>query len=401
MKFSILIILIFTLGLTAFGQTFFSNWEKVPTIFNGNDFETIYSSLLLSRKFFEKDEFETTAKFIERINNPENIDLGNNLTAANTLFFVYKPSPKDYSFANRLFSEYDADNEDLKVTIGMAFVSAYIDVATTNVRRLDFSATTVKSPTMKSEGVYNGENAFGVKRTIEKFRGNTFSLAIANIKNFREADSLNQLFPLRVSLKLPAIQAKSVKNNLAVAFTTKLIFPYYGIGSTEVKPTINEPVDITSYNQFLVGNVSEIWLFDKVSGTIYLKLTAKQIVTKKDESQQVQSVPEKAQNIKENSQEIPKKIPRTISGGVINGKAIKLVKPIYPKSAKATKASGAVNVQVELDEAGNVVSAKAVSGHPLLAEAAEEAARQSKFAITNLSGEPVRVTGVIVYNFLP
>ena len=147
--------------------------------------------------------------------------------------------------------------------------------------------------------------------------------------------------------------------------------------------------------------MSEIWLFDKVSGTIYLKLTAKQIITKKDESQQVQSVPEKVQNTKENSQEIPVKISRTISGGVINGKAIKLVKPIYPKSAKATRASGAVNVHVELDEAGNVVSAKAISGHPLLAEAAEEAARQSKFAITNLSGEPVRVTGVIVYNFIP
>jgi len=226
MKFSILIILILALGLTAFGQTFSSNWEKVPTAFNGDDFETIYSSLLLSRKFFEKDEFETTAKFIERINNPANINLGNNLTAANTLVFVYKPSPNDYSFGNRLLSEYDADNEVLKVTIGMAFASAYIDAATTNIRKLDFSATTVKSSTMKSEGVYNGENAFGVKRTIEKFRGNSSSLAIANIKNFSEAGSLNPLFPLRVTIKLSSIQARSVKNNLAVAFITKLIFPY-------------------------------------------------------------------------------------------------------------------------------------------------------------------------------
>ncbi len=97
----------------------------------------------------------------------------------------------------------------------------------------------------------------------------------------------------------------------------------------------------------------------------------------------------------------PKPVPKVISGGVVNGKATNLVKPPYPAAARAVRASGAVNVQVTIDESGNVISASAVSGHPLLRAAAVQAARSSKFSPTLLSGQPVKVTGVIVYNFQP
>ena len=94
------------------------------------------------------------------------------------------------------------------------------------------------------------------------------------------------------------------------------------------------------------------------------------------------------------------KPPQKVSLGVINGKAINLVKPPYPPAAKAVRAAGAVNVQVSIDVNGNVTSATAVSGHPLLRQAAEQAARASKFTPTVLSGQPVPVTGIIVYNFV-
>ena len=90
-----------------------------------------------------------------------------------------------------------------------------------------------------------------------------------------------------------------------------------------------------------------------------------------------------------------------ISGGVLNGKAISLPKPVYPSIAKAAKASGTVVVQVVIDENGNVVTARSVSGHPLLQAAATAAARSAKFSPTKLAGQPVKVTGVITYNFVP
>jgi periplasmic protein TonB len=95
----------------------------------------------------------------------------------------------------------------------------------------------------------------------------------------------------------------------------------------------------------------------------------------------------------------PPPVPKVVSGGVVNGKAVNLVKPPYPPAAKAVRASGQVQVQVTIDENGNVISASAVSGHALLRGAAESAARSSKFSPTLLSGQKVKVTGVIIYNF--
>lgn len=97
----------------------------------------------------------------------------------------------------------------------------------------------------------------------------------------------------------------------------------------------------------------------------------------------------------------PSPLPKTISGGVLNGKAISLPKPEYPPAAMAVRASGAVSVQVLIDENGYVISANAVSGHPLLRAAAESAARGAQFAPTLLEGNPVKVSGVITYNFVP
>jgi protein TonB len=85
---------------------------------------------------------------------------------------------------------------------------------------------------------------------------------------------------------------------------------------------------------------------------------------------------------------------------VLNGKAVRLVQPPYPAIARSAHASGQVKVQITIDENGNVVSASPVSGHPLLQGAAVAAARQSKFTPTKLSGMPVKVTGVIIYNFV-
>ena len=91
---------------------------------------------------------------------------------------------------------------------------------------------------------------------------------------------------------------------------------------------------------------------------------------------------------------------RTVSGGVLNEKAVSKPAPTYPALAKAARASGTVTVQVTVDETGRVVLASAVAGHPLLRTAAVEAAKQARFAPTLEGGEPVKVSGVLTYNFV-
>lgn len=92
--------------------------------------------------------------------------------------------------------------------------------------------------------------------------------------------------------------------------------------------------------------------------------------------------------------------PRTVSLGVINGRAISKPHPAYPAAARIMRAEGQVVVQIIVDEAGRVVSAHATSGHHLLRQTAVDAARRARFSPTLLSGQPVRVAGAITYNFI-
>lgn len=84
---------------------------------------------------------------------------------------------------------------------------------------------------------------------------------------------------------------------------------------------------------------------------------------------------------------------------MINGKAICLPKPKYPATAHAIGVSGEVQVQVLIDENGNVVEAKALTGHPFLKMASEKAAKAARFEPISIGGNPVKVTGIIVYKF--
>lgn len=97
---------------------------------------------------------------------------------------------------------------------------------------------------------------------------------------------------------------------------------------------------------------------------------------------------------------VKKPTPRLVSKGVITGEATYLPKPAYPPIAKQMRAQGSVSVQVLIDESGKVISANAVSGNPTLLHAAEKAAREARFKPTRLGDQPVKVSGVITYNFV-
>ena len=91
---------------------------------------------------------------------------------------------------------------------------------------------------------------------------------------------------------------------------------------------------------------------------------------------------------------------RPISGGVLNGKAMSLPAPAYPEIARRSRTTGVVAVEVVVDVSGRIIAAKAVSGPEMLRAAAENAALKAKFAPTLLSGQPVKITGTISYNFV-
>src|SRR5262249_35811484 len=79
--------------------------------------------------------------------------------------------------------------------------------------------------------------------------------------------------------------------------------------------------------------------------------------------------------------------------------AITKVDPVYPAPARAMKAMGEVRVQITISETGRVIDAKAVSGHNALRPAAVEAAYKWVFKPTTVDGTPIKVQGVLTFNF--
>jgi protein TonB len=95
----------------------------------------------------------------------------------------------------------------------------------------------------------------------------------------------------------------------------------------------------------------------------------------------------------------PKPILKPVSGGVLNGTALNLPAPTYPDLARRMRVSGTVSVDVVVDETGKIISAQANSGPLSLRDAAVQAALRARFSPTKLSGQPVKVSGIINYKF--
>lgn len=96
---------------------------------------------------------------------------------------------------------------------------------------------------------------------------------------------------------------------------------------------------------------------------------------------------------------VPRPILKPVSGGVLNGIALSLPSPSYPETARRLRTAGTVSVEVVVDETGKVISAVATSGPSLLRDVAVQAALRARFSPTKLSGQPVKVSGLINYKF--
>jgi TonB family protein len=142
-----------------------------------------------------------------------------------------------------------------------------------------------------------------------------------------------------------------------------------------------------------------VTIYDPVAGTTYM-LNPKDKTASKMGSvmiRKVESKPSTSAAPKAEAGAAP--ATQRVSGGVLQGNAIRKVQPPYPALAKAAGAEGAVQVAITVNENGEVTSAEAVSGHPLLKEASLEAAKQWAFKQTELAGKPVKVQGILTFNF--
>jgi protein TonB len=83
--------------------------------------------------------------------------------------------------------------------------------------------------------------------------------------------------------------------------------------------------------------------------------------------------------------------PLRVSAGVAAGRLLAPIRPVYPVIAKSAHIQGTVVVEATISKTGAVENAHAVSGPPLLVQAAIEAVARARYQPYELNGEPVEV----------
>jgi TonB family protein len=89
----------------------------------------------------------------------------------------------------------------------------------------------------------------------------------------------------------------------------------------------------------------------------------------------------------------------TVSENALNTRATKRAQPNYPAEAKAAREQGQVQVAITVSESGKVIEANPIAGPEMLRAAAAKAARQWEFTPPTISGDPVKMRGILVFNF--
>ena len=183
--------------------------------------------------------------------------------------------------------------------------------------------------------------------------------------------------PATQPTSLPSVPA----NNVAVVNSEPKKTPLV------VKPTVSNNSSSQKTSPALPGSMNTT---DKVSGLGTVEVGSARV----NESLRAPVV-----QLEEPPPPAPRPILKPVSGGVLNGTAISLPSPSYPDTARRLRMAGVVSIEVVVDEPGKVISAVATSGPAVLRDVAVQAAMRARFSPTKLSGQPVKVSGVINYKF--
>jgi TonB family protein len=361
---------------------------------------TIYKLLAARKAALTKDEFETTTAYQLRAER----ELARPLTAQLAISDVLAFQSEKYN----LGVTYNADLKILKVV-------AKSDQPTEGFERNNAEKRCFKVKTIfEAERTYVAANALGAQARVTVHDSHSYGISFSNFRNFdmqkylgeeelkfaREDEiadfvmSVSAKDAIIESLKLDASAAKRAKENLRALFICKLVPPFTSSGTGYKQATLDSPVEQTRNYHYLTVELMEVWFYDITTGQVFAKQKA-QTRQPVGEAATTATLPPQP-----STEPTPTPVePASPVGRAVTGRIVSKPVPAYPAEAKKARASGMVVVRVEIDEQGNVISATAISGHPLLQPAAIEAARQAKFEPSLRAGKPVKATQTLTYNF--
>jgi TonB family protein len=264
------------------------------------------------------------------------------------------------------------------------------DGSTVNVQTSDGNSATLRARTLGPDG--------SVFRMAEGFSG-----VWVNSAGQQSGDNVFQFFSQEMSFDNRLVKGAPFSADIVSETVQTLADGNRIVQRSEGRVYRDSQGRTRNERTFQVGGSSEqkqtINIFDPVAGVNYMLEPETRIARKMGSFARVAppTLPTVVAPSASANAEPPKKI--TVSGGVLQGSAIRKVQPPYPPIAKAARASGPVEVQVLISETGEVIEATVINGHPLLRDAALQAARQWQFKPIELSGKPVKAQGILTFNF--
>jgi len=242
--------------------TFDKNTERIPVSFLGHDIEQIYNAFDRRKKAEQKDEFETKEQYQRRLAAQAEKPLFGSVGPDAVFAFVASPT-----------SQYDADSQILTVTIETSNVWKSAEI---NGSRLGLFIKRGEVITKES----TRQNAYGAKVEIKETDSTHFELAIHNHLTFKTEKVLGEdhtggetVFVGRINLS-PA-KAKAIKNNLAALILTKLTTPNISDGAIYIEPTFDFHYEYFTKMCYVNVNLLEIWIYDKLTGEVIIKIKGK------------------------------------------------------------------------------------------------------------------------------
>lgn len=239
------------ISLSQFDQHPFNpNTESLPPAYKGHSCEFITARLRVKKTL--KDEFETTSAYESRVATLAAEPLYSDVSAQSIMAFV--PSNP------LLTATYDADTQTMLVDYSPLGGSIRRDSST-------FIKSTMITTELLEKSTYFGSNSFGSKVSVTRYRARACAVAWTNVFSFGSIKELPKSF----SFTVPAQEAKSAKDSLAVLFVAQPKAPFYAEYSDYAKPTIDHPTELVYSGDSLLADALEVWIFDKRTGKVFIK----------------------------------------------------------------------------------------------------------------------------------
>ena len=258
---------------TIYSQSPFSG--NVAPGFLGHDARAMYRAIERAKPK-EKGEFETTPQYEARLARADK-SLYGALKLSSRLAFVV-PTRETNEFVGSMYplnlqTTYEADAETMNVKIGFDPFHNGNDKYAEEIRSIIWNEVS------RTDGSYLGSNAFGAKVKVEITTETTTGLAFDIPSTLYHGKGLgDSIVPESrcASFHVSPQRAKQIKGNLRVLVITKLIDPYIVNTEEYEEPTIEYPYERSKYYHYLKVNIEDMWIFDLVSGEVFVKLSTYQ-----------------------------------------------------------------------------------------------------------------------------